>query len=205
MKWITAFKVGEVLERVNYSEINSPVGTIWAATTEKGLIQVHLSSREAAFLNVLKRRVNAEPVYAPERLDALRLKINRYFDGEPLTFNLLLDLRGTRFQEAIWREIYKIPYGKLSSYGRLAAAVGKPKAMRAAGNATGANPIGLIVPCHRVIRSDGGIGGFGGKIFMKEYLLSLEGVIPPANDIKVEISKRNYSYSKEDLRRRFYY
>jgi methylated-DNA-[protein]-cysteine S-methyltransferase len=192
------------LKRVYYDGIPSPIGTIWAAATEAGLFNVHMSTSKAAFMSELKRRIDAKVIHAPHKLDALRSKLDDYFHGEPVVFDLSLDLRGTDFQRAIWREIHKIPYGKLSSYGRLAAAVGKPKAMRAAGNATGANPIGLVIPCHRVVRSDGSLGGFGNRIDLKEYLLSLEGVLPASKGEDSDTRKGRYKNRRLDLRPYFY-
>ena len=191
------------LERAYYAGVKTPIGTMWAAKTEKGLCQMHISSTKPSFLAELKHRVGGEIVLAPEMFGDLRAMLGSYFDGEEVDFGLPLDLRGTEFQRAIWREIRRIPYGKLTSYGRLAEAVGVPRGARAAGQATGANPIGIVVPCHRVVRSDGGMGGFGSQIFMKEHLLSLEGVIPPAKNIEAKLQDRKYGYSKGDLVRRF--
>lgn len=186
--------------RVYYDGISSPIGTIWAAATEAGLFQVHLSTSKAAFMSELGRRVDAEVVHAQHRLYPLKSMIKDYFSGEPVTFDLSLDLRGTDFQKAIWREISKIPYGKLSSYGRLAAAVGRPRAVRAAGNATGANPIGLVVPCHRVVRSDGSLGGFGNRIDLKEHLLNLEGVLTVVTGEDSDVLGRRHRKRRLDLR-----
>ena len=192
------------MEKVYYTGIEAPIGTIWAASTEKGLIELHLSTPKSSFVEGLRRRAGGEPIHAPDRFNRLRSLLGRYFEGKELEFDLPLDPRGTEFQRAIWAEIHKIPHGKLSSYGRLARAVGRPRGARPAGGATGANPIGIVIPCHRVVRSDGGIGGFGSQIWMKEYLLSLEGVLPPAKLEEANISKRKYSYNKEDLRSHFY-
>ncbi len=164
---------------------------------------MHISSTKPSFLAELKLRICGEIVLDPEMFDELETLLGSYFDGKEVDFGLPLDLRGTAFQRAIWREIQRIPYGRLTSYGRLAAAVGVPKGARAAGQATGANPIGIVVPCHRVVRSDGGMGGFGSQIFMKEHLLSLEGVIPPAKNLDAKLSERKYGYSKGDLVRHF--
>lgn len=166
------------MERVYYTGIESPIGTIWAAATERGLIQVDFPRPEVEFLGSLKRRVDADVVHAPGRLQRLREMMRAYFDGERVAFELPLDLRGTEFQRSVWRATHRIPYGRLSSYGRLAAAVGRPRAARAVGNAVGANPLVIVVPCHRVIRSDGSLGGFGGRPSLKRYLLGIEGVLP---------------------------
>jgi len=93
-----------------------------------------------------------------------------------------LDLRGTDFQKKVWKEIYKINYGKLTSYGILAKNIKKPKAARAVGNALGENPICIIIPCHRVVWNNGGIGGFGKGLHRKRFLLNVEGILPNIND-----------------------
>lgn len=184
------------MERVYYADIKSPIGSIWAAATEDGLIQVNFPRPEPEFVESLKRKVDAEVIHDPEKFHALGEMMEAYFNGERVVFDLPLDLRGTKFQKAVWRAIYRIPYGGLSSYGRLAAAVGRPRAARAVGNAVGANPLAIVIPCHRVIRSDGSLGGFGGGLNLKRYLLSIEGVLP-----KVKVKK--YPIKRSDLRRFF--
>lgn len=165
------------MERVYYAGIESPMGIIWAAATERGLLQVSLP-RESGFLESIKGRIDAQVVNDLERLLPLSGMMESYFRGERVDFDLPLDLRGTEFQKAVWRATYAIPYGRLSSYGRLAVAVGRPRAARAVGNAVGSNPLAIVIPCHRVVRSDGGLGGFGGRPELKRYLLGVEGVLP---------------------------
>jgi len=172
------------MRRVYYTGVISPIGTIWAAATEAGLLQVNLPRPEAAFVESVKRRVKADVVNDPYRFDTFRRMLEAYFDGRRVAFELPLDLRGTEFQKAVWRAISRIPYGRLSSYGRLAVEVGRPRAARAVGNAVGANPLAIVVPCHRVIRSDGSIGGFGGGPDLKRHLLRIEGVLSQADDIE---------------------
>lgn len=105
-------------------------------------------------------------------------QLDAYFDGSLKKFNLTLDLdfktQGTPFQQNVWRELLKIPYGQTLSYGELAARIGNPNAFRAVGMANGKNPISIIVPCHRVIGKDGSLTGFGGGIDVKKQLLCLE-------------------------------
>lgn len=100
-----------------------------------------------------------------------------YFSGSRRQFDLPLDLRGTAFQLAVWEKLLGVPYGETISYGELALEIGKPTAARAVGAAVGANPIPIIVPCHRVIGKTGGLVGFGGGLDLKRRLLALEGVI----------------------------
>ena len=100
----------------------------------------------------------------------------RYFNGEPVDFALDLDLQaGTSFQKAVWQATCRIPYGEVRTYSWIAEEIQKPKAVRAVGNALGANPLPIIVPCHRVLRSDGGLGGYSGGLHWKPKLLALEG------------------------------
>lgn len=187
------------MERVYYASIPSPIGAIWAAATEVGLFQVGFPRPESAFVDSIKRRIDTEVVHDPDRLDMLGRMLEAYFDGEHVAFDLPFDLRGTQFQKAVWREVYRIPYGGLSSYGRLAKAVGRPKAARAVGNAVGANPLVIVIPCHRVIRSDGSLGGFGGRTDLKSYLLSIEGVLPRAEGAEI-----GYHRTRVDLLRYFF-
>jgi methylated-DNA-[protein]-cysteine S-methyltransferase len=101
-------------------------------------------------------------------------QLDEYFAGRRTRFDVPLDLAGTAFQRAVWDQLCAIPYGRTISYGELARRVGNPKAARAVGTANGHNPVALIVPCHRVIAADGGIGGYGGGTDRKELLLELE-------------------------------
>ena len=106
-------------------------------------------------------------------------QLAQYFDGRRRIFDLPLDLSaGTDFQQAVWRGCREVAFGATESYGGLARRIGRPGAMRAVGGALGANPIPIVVPCHRIVRSDGALGGFGGGLDMKRRLLDLEGVGP---------------------------
>ncbi len=171
------------MERVYYAGIESPIGTHWAAATEKGLLYLSSSSTKGAFMEGLKRRVDAELVHDPDRFGELREELDAWHDGKPVSFDFPFDLRGTEFQRDVWRAIHSIPWGRLSSYGRLAEAVGRPRAARAVGNAVGSNPIGIVIPCHRVIWSNGGLGGFGHgydprSLDVKRRYLMIEGILP---------------------------
>jgi O-6-methylguanine DNA methyltransferase len=103
-------------------------------------------------------------------------ELRRYFAGERVQFSCPLDLCGTPFQLSVWRELCRIPYGEVRSYGEIACAIGQPNACRAVGAANRANPIAIIVPCHRVIGRSGTLTGYGGGLPTKSWLLSLEGV-----------------------------
>ena len=106
-------------------------------------------------------------------------QINEYFKGKRRKFLLKLNPAGTKFQRLVWRQIEKIPFGEVVSYGQIAGAIGKPNASRAVGNANGKNPIAIIIPCHRVIGSDGNLTGYGGGLWRKEWLIKHErGYLP---------------------------
>jgi O-6-methylguanine DNA methyltransferase len=103
-------------------------------------------------------------------------ELQRYFAGERVQFSCPLDLHGTAFQIMVWKELTRIPYGETRSYGEIALSIGRPAAVRAVGAANGSNPVAIIVPCHRVIGSNGHLTGYGGGLPTKAWLLSLEGL-----------------------------
>jgi O-6-methylguanine DNA methyltransferase len=107
-------------------------------------------------------------------LEEAARQLRAYFAGEAREFNLPLDMQGTEFQKRVWRELLAIPYGETRGYGEIAAAMGAPKAVRAVGAANGANPIPIVVPCHRVIGAAGKLVGYGGGLALKRRLLELE-------------------------------
>jgi methylated-DNA-[protein]-cysteine S-methyltransferase len=118
-----------------------------------------------------------DPDAAP--LPAVRTQLAEYLAGQRRDFDLPLDLAGTEFQRLCWQELLRIPFGETRSYGELAQRIGRPAAVRAVGQANHNNPIGVIVPCHRVIGANGSLTGYGGGLPMKRVLLELEGVLPP--------------------------
>ena len=164
------------MEKIYYAGLETPLGTMWAAASEKGLVQFNISDNREGFMSELKARIKAEYVEDPSKFKALRGELDRYFKGEKLIFRGPFDMRGTPFQVEVWKALHSIPYGKLTSYGGVAKQIGRPKAMRAVGNAVGDNPMGLIVPCHRVVSSNGGIGGFSTGLEWKRELLAQEGI-----------------------------
>jgi O-6-methylguanine DNA methyltransferase len=125
-----------------------------------------------------KHALQVEHVIEGGRCPPLQIateELRRYLQGERVQFSCPLDLHGTPFQISVWRELCHIPYGETRSYGEMARAIGRPSASRAVGAANGANPIAIIVPCHRVIGSNGKLVGYGGGLPTKEWLLALEG------------------------------
>ncbi len=112
----------------------------------------------------------------PARLEPLRRQLEEYFAGKRRTFDLPLNLRGTPFRRRVWAELLRIPYGQTLSYGELARRLGDPNLCRAVGAANGANPVSILVPCHRVLGAQGGLTGYAGGLPLKAALLRLEGV-----------------------------
>jgi methylated-DNA-[protein]-cysteine S-methyltransferase len=138
----------------------------------------HCPTRELAEEYLLRHWPEAVPDPEAEPLPALRLQLAEYLAGRRRVFDLPLDLTGTEFQQLCWAELQRIPFGETRSYGELAQLIGRPAAVRAVGRANHDNPVGVIVPCHRVIGADGSLTGYGGGLEMKRTLLELEGVLP---------------------------
>jgi methylated-DNA-[protein]-cysteine S-methyltransferase len=131
---------------------------------------------EGGVLEQLARSVSPRVLAAPRELDEPRRELDEYFSGRRTRFELTLDWRLSRgFAQRVLKATARIPYGGVSSYGAVAAAAGSPRAFRAAGNALGANPLPIIVPCHRVLHSGGGLGGYTGGVERKRLLLAVEG------------------------------
>lgn len=160
---------------VAISSFPSPFGTIWLASAAEGLCGLLLRGSRG----VLEMRVRARMGDLRFQVDHLAnsepvQQLKEYFRGERKQFQLPLDLRGTPFQRKVWNALQEIPYGETRAYAEIAVVVGNPRAVRAVGHANGRNPIPIIVPCHRVIRTNGSLGGYGGGLDVKESLLALE-------------------------------
>jgi methylated-DNA-[protein]-cysteine S-methyltransferase len=166
----------DVTEIVHTAEFDSPLGTFRIASTERGLGYLDLPHANGFGLEGWLRRhapgAKRKQGFSPNSA-AIR-QVLEYLDGKRIDFDLPLDLRGTEFQESVWKALLEIPYGETCTYQELARTVGKPKAVRAVGSANGANPIPLIVPCHRVINAGGKLGGYGGGLEAKARLLAME-------------------------------
>lgn len=166
------------LTDVAYAIEPSPLGQLVVAVTPRGLIRIAYNAEESAdvVLEELARRVSPRVVEAPAALDDVRRELDEYFEGRRTSFDLPIDWRlHDGFRGRVLRATARIPYGKLRTYGEIAAKAGSPRGSRAAGNALGSNRIPIVVPCHRVVRSGGKIGGYTGGLERKEYLLGLEG------------------------------
>ena len=152
--------------------VESPVGPLLLAGTGEALIELRFGERRDA-REWLRGGASPSPVLreAAHRLDA-------YFAGRLRTFRLPLAPEGTPFQQRVWAALLEIPYGQTLSYGEVARRIGKPSAGRAVGAANRANPIAIVIPCHRVIGADGSLTGYAGRLPVKRFLLELEGAIP---------------------------
>jgi methylated-DNA-[protein]-cysteine S-methyltransferase len=166
-------------DMLHYSLMDdTPVGLIGLAAGPAGLRRLDYIADEDQFVERLLRLFPDEPVERSSALDPVRRELEGYFKGKHFVFEAPVDLSAvTPFQRLLLRELTKVPAGKVTTYSRLAARVGRPKAARAAGNAMHGNPVAIIVPCHRVLRGDGSLGGYGGGLPAKEWLLRLEGAI----------------------------
>jgi methylated-DNA-[protein]-cysteine S-methyltransferase len=180
-----AARIGELADAegildVAYCEVDSPVGPLLVFATEEGLVQLGLPNRprDEQFASI-SARISPRLLEAPARLDPVRRELDEYFEGRRHEFGLPLDWRLTSgFRREVLRETARIPFGETRSYMEMAAGAGSPRAHRAAGSALGSNPIPIVVPCHRVLRSGGALGGYTGGLEVKEKLLRLEGVLP---------------------------
>lgn len=161
---------------VAYRTIDTPVGTLLLAATQKGLVRVAYASQDHDLvLDGLARDVSPRILRAPARLDRVAREIEEYFAGRRRAFDVSLDLQLSHgFRRTVLSHLPEIGYGKTASYAAVAKASGNPKAVRAVGSACASNPLPVVVPCHRVVRSDGSIGQYVGGVEAKEALLTLE-------------------------------
>ena len=159
-------------EELKYTIFSTSAGWVGVLGSSKGLRRLTLPQRsqDEAYLLLGREARDAQP----SPFEDLSNRLIRYFDGDEVSFPDELDLSGTPFELEVWRVVRLIPYGETQSYKWVAKMVGRPGAARAVGGALGRNPLPIIIPCHRVVASDGGLGGFGGGLEMKRHLLSLE-------------------------------
>jgi len=172
MASVVTLVVETAIERLYYSRVNSPVGPLLIGVSAPAELVV------LEFDRGLPGKVAGRAVLWEEsdaRTRTVRGQLEQYFDGQRRDFDLRLDLRGTDFQKRCWSELLRIPYGQTRSYAEIARAVGSPRSFRAVGQANHYNPIAIIVPCHRVLAAGCYLGGYGGGLAVKAYLLRLEG------------------------------
>ena len=164
------------VESLTYDILRTPVGLIGIAATPKGLCNVQSRIKNRAdYCGYLGKLYSVRPDHNAKKMRGIANQIEKYFNNKIERFSYPLDIvQGTSFQKKVWRKLQTIPYGETRSYLWLAKAVGNPKACRAVGNANGGNPIPIVIPCHRVILSDGGLGGYTRGTAIKKFLLKLE-------------------------------
>lgn len=165
-----------------YDSIGSPIGPILLTATDSGLSGLFMENHRGG--------PDPQPdwIHDPARLASVAQQLDRYFAGELRKFDVTLDLHGTPFQLEVWKGLCTIPFGETASYRDLAAAIGKWAAVRAVGTANGRNPVSIIVPCHRVIGSDGSLTGYGGGLDRKRFLLDHEARVLGGDSSPVQTS-----------------
>ncbi len=156
---------------VRYDVVDSPVGELLVAATDRGLCRVSYVVDDG---DSLVRTFGARILRAP--LDEVRRELDEYFEGARTAFDLPLDLRVAPFNEQVLHELARVPYGETTTYGALAAQVGKPRAARAIGTVMNRNPLPIVLPCHRVVGANGALTGYAGGLDRKRALLALEGM-----------------------------
>ena len=171
----------EGLLDVAYTEVETPVGRLLLAATPRGLVRVTFPVESTdTVLEQLAATISPRVLESPARLDDTRRELELYFEGRLTDFDLPLDWQLSRgFYRKVLRATARIPYGKTRSYSEMAQRAGSPRAVRATGTALGSNPLPIVVPCHRVLRRGGALGGYGGGLEVKQALLELEGALEP--------------------------
>ena len=162
-------------ESIRYAVFTLPIGRTLVAATSRGLCAVKLGEDEAKLRRLIGEEFSAaELIEDPAALGEIRDSIASFLSGEGDLSRVPVDIRGTVFQRRVWRALSRIPRGETRTYAQIARAIGNPAAVRAVGSACGANPVALVVPCHRAVRTDGGLGGYAWGIARKKRLLELE-------------------------------
>jgi O-6-methylguanine DNA methyltransferase len=161
-----------------YDTVSTRLGPVYVACTEYGLARMQIGGSAAAWRRQLRNFFSTPAEKQPSAVRRMVIQIREYLNGKRRTFRGRIDWRGmSPFQRRVLRAAMRIPYGRTSTYGKIAKSVGNPRAARAVGRALGANPIPLVIPCHRVVASDGGLGGYSaaGGVSVKRKLLRMEG------------------------------
>ena len=169
----------EKLLDIAYTTIDTPIGSLLLAATERGLVRVAFDSEDHdKVLETLAIRLSPRILRAPKRLEQAAGELHQYFAGTRKSFDLILDLSlSSGFRQLVQRHLPEIAYGHTQSYAQVARLVGNPKAIRAVGSACATNPLPVVVPCHRVVRTDGSLGGYAGGLLVKIALLRLEAAV----------------------------
>jgi len=165
-----------------WSDLETPLGTLTLTGNERTITGLFFAGRGPA---------RDEADHSPERFDRIAAQLEEYFTGIRQQFELEIDFSsGTAFQQAVWRELLTIPYGETASYGQIAGRLGRLERVRAVGAANGANPISIIVPCHRVIGADGSLTGYGGGLHRKQALLDMESATSHGHPAALQLGPR---------------
>ena len=168
----SAWRDGGRGETIRWTHFDSPLGEMLIAATSKGICRLTFNDSEASLRRLFPKATILEDAGGLKQLVEGALAAIEHPAAMP---DLPIDVAGTAFQEAVWRELRKIPPGETRSYAQIAAAIGQPTAVRAVGTANGDNHVAVLIPCHRVIRSDGTLGGYAGGLDRKRKLLAAEG------------------------------
>ena len=162
---------------VGYATVDSPFGPLLVATTRRGLVRLAYPNEPVEHaLQEVATGVSPRVLESPRMTEEVRRELDEYFGGERHRFEFRVDWTLTKgFARRVLQATARIPYGRVTTYAHVAGRAGNPRAYRAAGNALGSNPIPIVVPCHRVLHSTGGLGGYTGGLYRKEFLLALEG------------------------------
>ena len=172
---LSAYRRGGAGMRIGYSTVSSPIGIVLVASTENGVCAVKIGDSEAALAGDLRREYPAAEIApAQKQRNEWTKAIAKHLHGDMPSLDLPIDVRATAFQWKVWRELQQIPYGQTRAYAEVAKRIGKPKAVRAVARACATNPVALVVPCHRVVPSAGGPGGYRWGAGTKEKLLDTE-------------------------------
>lgn len=180
------------MERLTYTRVRSPLGTLTLVASRKGLFTVFLPKKGKGIPeDWLRGRLRGLDLVRDDRgMAGTTRQIGEYFAGKRKTFSVRLDLRGTEFQKTVWKALSAIPYGRTETYGSIARRIGRPNASRAVGAACGANPAAIVIPCHRVVGSGGALTGFAGGLAMKKKLLEMEKGNVPERPLKTRQQRR---------------
>ncbi len=157
--------------------LESPIGPLTVCASTSAVCLLEFGNRRSAKSQTaaIEKRFGCAVVPGESKhIDHLADELTRYFAGELTRFTVALDYRGTPFQVAVWKQLMRIPCGKTISYEQLARRIDRPGAQRAVGTANGRNPIAIVIPCHRVVNKNGQLGGYGGGLWRKQFLLDLE-------------------------------
>jgi AraC family transcriptional regulator, regulatory protein of adaptative response / methylated-DNA-[protein]-cysteine methyltransferase len=171
----SAFRKGGEGIEIRCTVISTELGKLLVATTPRGVCAVRFGESEAALLRELKRDFEAAEIRRDDAgLESVASQIQQLLEGPTAPLNIPLDLRGTAFQQMVWKELQRIPSGQTRSYTDLAKTIGRPKAVRAVANACGSNPVAVVVPCHRVVQKNGSLAGYRWGVKRKKLLLDRE-------------------------------